>query len=443
MIYNLLGFVAIMVIITILAFNRDMIAPAFLLNSAFLAATFCACLYADKWKFSSSKLIWVVLCGLSGFTLFSFIVYFLDCGWKKPVSFECNAIELSNVKLIVYIFVQLIIYVGTLWQIIQNVGSFSNLDNLSVKIALYYELVHNDEIKYSNFYIGLAQTINFSGIYFFIYCAICNIIYKGKKQFLTYLNIIIGIIGSLLTGTKTAFYMYSIGAFIMFVILMQRKRGWTIHINIKIINRIFILLIVLLLSFGIINSMQGRVLSEYEAKDVLATYLGSPIKNLEIFIEEHRQSNEIFGAQTFKYTYNDIYNITHNNKYLIKSMDDYHWINSYPLGNVYTFFRAPYYDFGMYGVFIISGIAGAFSQKMYDIVRYKKKKKLFDMSVLFYAYISFSVVFCFFSNKFFESVLSKSSVYFLIGCWLFELFFIKLKVEKNKIYLSKNGEKTK
>lgn len=435
MIYNLFVFVAIILIVSIFLFGRDITAPAFLLNSAFLVSTFCACLYSDKWKFSNDILILVVLSGLIGFTLFSFIVYFFDSGWRKPTSFQYNVIKLSNVKLIIYLVIQLLIYIGVIWVIIKNVGGFSNFGSLSKKIVLYYELMHNDNLKYSNFYIGLAQTINFSGVYFLIYCALNNIIYKEKKQFLTYINIIIGVIGSLLTGTKTAFYMYSIGAFVMFIILLQRKNRWTIRINIRIMTRILALLIILLLSFGIINSMQGRVLTEYDAKDILATYLGSPLKNLEIFLGEHRHSNEIFGAQTFKYTYKSIYESTHNNRYLIKSLDDYHWINSYPLGNVYTFFRAPYYDFGILGVFIISGLIGAFSQKIYDIVRYKKRQHAIDMSLLFYAYLSFSVVFCFFSNKYFESVLSKSGLYYIVGCWLFELFFVRIRIKPCKFLM--------
>ena len=436
MIYELLILVGILLIVSVIAFGRDITAPAVLVNGSFFVATFCACLYADKWDFSEVKVIVVIVTGLSGFILFSYLCYFLETGWRRPPKCEFSPIVLSNMRLLVYLLVQLVIIGGTFWVIKKNVGSLSSsIVALGIKINEYYELMHNDELIYSNKWIGLLQVINFSGIYFMIYCAITNIIYKGKKQILVYINILIGVIASLITGTKTAFYMFMISAFVVFMLLKQKQSGWKIKIRMKLLLKIMLLLVILLLSFGIINNLQGRVLDEYKATDVLATYLGSPIKNLEIFIKENHVSSEVFGAQTFKYTYNDIYNYTKNARYLINNIDTYHWINSYPLGNVYTFFRAPYYDFGIVGVFLLSGLAGAFSQKIYNIAKFEKKRN--NLTIVYYSYVAFSIAFSFFSNKFFESVLSKSSIYFILGFIIFELFFIKISLKKGKITIKR------
>lgn len=78
MIFILFGLITGLLLISIVAYDRDMTAPCVLLVAAFWIASFCACLYADKWQFENYLLIAVVMSGLCGFFLFSWGTYALS-----------------------------------------------------------------------------------------------------------------------------------------------------------------------------------------------------------------------------------------------------------------------------------------------------------------------------------------------------------------------------
>ena len=51
MIYTLFGIISILLVISIVIYNRDMTAPAFLLVVSFWIAGLCACMYAKELDF--------------------------------------------------------------------------------------------------------------------------------------------------------------------------------------------------------------------------------------------------------------------------------------------------------------------------------------------------------------------------------------------------------
>ena len=402
-------------------FDRDVSSPSILLTSSFFISTICACFYSEEWEFSDLTLVGIVVLGLSSFILFSFFIKFFDSRTKITTPKELVEINLTKGKLCIYLIFQIILIIATLNVIKQNVGAFELFS------GKYYELKRSDNIIYKSRFVDVGWILNFSGTYYLIYIACNNLLLKSKKNILLYINIFLGCIGSLLMGTKTAFFMFLIGFFISYLLLFQKKVAWTYKPDFKTVCKMFLTILVFLFSFTIIDYMQGRTLDDVTPIDKLATYLGAPLKNLELFINENHSTNQLVGEQTFKNFYSSIFKdlpVASENLY------KYRWINAHPLGNVSSMFMPIFYDFGVPGIIIIFGLFGIFCQKIYDKIKYEKTVFDTDFFSIFYSFLSFSIIFSFFSNKFFESAFSKAGVYFVIGLFLFDYFFLSLKGTK-------------
>lgn len=439
MIYLLLGIIIFLLLFSIVAFCEDLSAPAFLLNGAFFVAAFCGCFYADVWEFNDYRTVLIVALGLLSFSISSAVTYAVDRIGHRPIQRELTSFSIQSYKLWVYLFFQLVLYIFTFVMMIRNIsGRLSHIEITTI-VNMYYEMNRTGATVYYSSFVNIGQIVNFSCVYYMLYIAIVNILSKKKNSWLIYANIFVGVFGSLLTGTKTAFYMFGIGAFIMAIVLRSKANGWKKNISIQSIRKTIFYMLLALGGFIVIHGMQGRTMADVAILDTLATYLGSPIKNLELFIQENHKSNEVFGAQTFGSFYEELYELTGNASYKISFLYQYRWINGYGLGNVYTIFMPLYYDFGMLGVFIIMGLMGIFTQKIYDKMKYRKKNPQVDFYVIFYAYLAFAVMFSFFSNKFFECILAKAGVYFLVGIWMFDIFMTRLDLRGLKIRLKKKG----
>lgn len=432
MIYTLFGIISILLVIAIVIYNRDMTAPAFLLVVSFWIAGLCACMYAKEWDFYNYKLVLIVTTGLISFIICSWISYMLYKKERKNLKKEIKIISLSNAKLVIYLIFQISLYVISLVLMIRSIGLQNGISTL---IGSYYEMNKTGEQIYVSSLVSIGTILNFSGTYYVMYIAINNIIAGEKNKKLLYINILIGVFGSLLNGTKSAFYMFIIGAFVMSVAQMSKKNGWKRNINLKSVIKACSIVAILLISFSIINTAQGRALNDVKVVDILATYLGSPLKNLELYINENHSQSRLLGEQTFLNIYSDIYEQTGNSLYKIDSIYKYRWINGNGLGNVYTIFTPLYHDFGVVGSVCIMGMMGFFTQHIYNKLKYRKKNPVIDFYMIFYSYLAFAVMFSFFSNKFFECIVSKSVIYFLIGLWMFDLFFLRLHIKAGKVVI--------
>ena len=110
MIYILMLSVLVLLIITMQLFNKDMTAPAFLITAAFTVSLLCCCIYADVWGFNDYRLILVILTGLIGFNIFSYITYILDKNGREPASYRFEPVAVNGYKLCIYLFFQLVLY---------------------------------------------------------------------------------------------------------------------------------------------------------------------------------------------------------------------------------------------------------------------------------------------------------------------------------------------
>lgn len=437
MIYLLLVIVTILLLLSIAVSGKDLISPPCLICGGFWFATICACLYHDAWNFTNYKLVIVICGGLFCFVLASMFVRFLNgCTKNRPQLERMSEISISTNKLVIYLIFQGLLMLLLLMTLIQNVGIGNGLASA---IGLYYEINKAGELEYGLGITNVMQILNLSGNYILIFVMVHNIICKKSNHLLLYINVIIGAISSLLEGTRTSLFMYIIAVIIVVFGEKNKLNGWKGNINFKTVFKLSFVIIGLMIFFNIVASYQGRTLTSMSVVDVFATYLGAPLKNLELFISENHKNDSIFASQTFYNTYTWIYEKTGIMEFNIPKLNEYRFLNGKGLGNVYTFFFPLYHDFGILGSMIVMAIVGVISQKFYDKVKRQRMKSGLDWWLIIYSYVGFAILFSFFSNKFFEQVIARAMIYFVIGLWGFNMFFFRLQIRKYKLVISKGN----
>lgn len=435
MIYILMLSVLVLLIITMQLFNKDMTAPAFLITAAFTVSLLCCCIYADVWGFNDYRLILVILAGLIGFNIFSYITYILDKNGREPASYRFEPVAVNGYKLCIYLLFQLVLYGLYIIMIMKTTGSFS-LSGMSDAIGEYYNAGKSGKQVYSSGLVNIGTIINMPGIYYVIYLAVNNIICRKKNNILIYINIFVGMTGALLSGTRTTFFMYIIATVIIYIVLKQRYNGWKKNINIASVIKGVLFIMAAIIVFNMLFAIQGRTLSDITVVDLIANYIGAPVKNLELFIKDGRIKGNGFGLITFRDTYSWVNEMLGSEHFIIPKVYKYRWIDGKILGNVYTQLMPLYNDFGIPGVFISMGLLGIFCQKIYDSIKYKKSRGNIDYRLLIYSYVGFAIIFSFFSNKFFELIFARAMIYYLVGIFIFDIFFCHISIRYGTFVLN-------
>ncbi len=80
--------------------------------------------------------------------------------------------------------------------------------------------------------------------------------------------------------------MYIIATVIIYIVLKQRYNGWKKNINIASVIKGVLFIMAAIIVFNMLFAIQGRTLSDITVVDLIANYIGAPVKNLELFIKD-------------------------------------------------------------------------------------------------------------------------------------------------------------
>ena len=80
------------------------------------------------------------------------------------------------------------------------------------------------------------------------------------------------------------------------------------------------------------------------------------------------------------------------------------------MGNVYTTFYSFAYDFGYLGIIVLTALMGFFSELVYEKALKIKESFASMLLVIYSSFISYQLVFSFFSDKFYEEVLTPGTI---------------------------------
>ena len=416
--------------------NNEIASPPVLFLVPFVVASIVAALRSSEWQFSLHYYTFaVVLIGCISFCIGDFLAKKIKIDNKKNE--DPKGYRIDNWKLVLFAVFSAICF---LWKIkcIKSFGSIHGYNTLSSAIGYLNHLAKfttEEYIKYPRILSLCLQLITASG---FIWACLLAILLANKKKEVTNLlliiiNFAICLVGSMTSGGRGGAVQLII-AFLCIYLLMYRKLNRDAkRTPLKVILMIAIILFITGYGFISVINVIGRKEIHMIGK-YLANYIGAQIYNLDLYLNTNFKSSIIFGQETFQpivIVISKILNITDWSNYNLDL--PFVFVNSKSLGlinigNVYTTFYAYMHDFGMAGVIFLPFIIGFISRLVYKIIKNDENSQRVTISLLLYSNITYALVFSYFSNKFFELIITPNMLkrIFLYYVILYYLYKVKL-----------------
>lgn len=421
----------------VIAFDRDICAPALLFTVGFWLSVFWACFVVQRWEFDNTTLPGLMIGGTISFVLGCTIVNAIS---RKKLNrihrlSIVSKIEMSDVQLAAFFIIEIFCFLITLYVVYQN----TRTTNLVAAIGLYYYANKYGRLVYESPLVDIAQYINWGMLYVSEYILINNVLNKKQNKRMLYVLLLLSYLISLLQGTRTIMFMGIISGIIMAFLITGRRNGWKPNLNLKTVIKSMIIVILLGILLVVSITATGRDTGEFTALQTVNSYLGAPIKNLELFLDDGLiNKGKAWGIETFLQLYQKLYNATGNAKFQAPQLYTYRWIGKEGLGNVYTIFMPLYYDFGVFGTCILMLVLGILSQSFYNWVRLTPSKGMIDFRIIIYSYVAFAISFSFFSNKIFELVIAVGFIYYFIGL-VITAFILNTKIIHGKLIINRKS----
>lgn len=406
-------------------FNKDIISPSFLFISGFTIACYVAYCYQTEWDLGLHFNTFCMI--LLGSIFFFAVEWCYRNKYKKHfelgnVIIRQDTVPLSTNKLIAFAVFQLLIY----YLHYKQQMSFANTSIWSDAIS---EI--DQDNKFGDKSFSLPWYINVPHAFCQVsgYIWICLFVYYTKlKRFtktkiLLTVNMLLSMMGSLLSGGRMPLLGYLIPLGIM-LFALSKKRSHKKQKPIKQQLGLMFLGVLFILFFSQIGSIIGRHETDnMDAKYVFAVYCGAEIKNLDVYMNSNEPFllNEMLPLSNTLSSFYDFFNTRLGIGIPFKE-EEYTFLTNgkYFLGNVYTCYRAFYNDLGGYG-FLLAGFCSLLACVLY---RKFNKSSFFqtgivDLNVFLYCFFSMGLFLAFFSELFLRRLLSieyfiRTIIYFYI-----------------------------
>ncbi len=415
----------------------DAFSPSFIFAASFTFSTLWACIYANKWNLELHQNTFNVICGgVLEFGIVCLIVHMASTLLKKNrasywARSNISIINIQRGKLYLFIAFEIVTILLTVRFLLRA----SNSASLATAMFMYRNQldVFNKNIGMPSYVSWPRVCVNAAG-YWFSYILANNYIATKKVPKLELAIVVLSAVSGTVLGGRgnIVFLILAIAAF-YWILLHKSRSPKESKVSFKGVAITVATTAVLIISFQNLGNLLGRN-STANPMDYLATYFGAEIKNLDMALQKGAHySPRYFCEQTFINLYKWIGSITRNTELLnLNFATQFNSINGYNLGNVYSTFFSFYYDLGYKGVIIFVLIMAIICQSIYErIIASENIEKHVTLTVMF-GYIFNTIVFSFFSNKFYEQLFSGATFYSIIFWLLFRFFFIKVKLKVSR-----------
>ncbi len=410
-------------------------APQVGMYLGFLAAVTYGLFYIQKWDLVLTFETSMLICG--GVACYSLCSVSLQYFFKKMGVLRISSqyrnvedvIEVERWKLIAFALMQLFIF----WWLNNFLMGVTGISNLSSAI---YHYRSGDWMNYYStpLYISIFRGMSMASGHVFMYLLLHSAIngYKAKKILLI-VNVFLSVLVDLTSGSRGHVVALFVASITQAYFIYVRKNGFNRRIDIKKVLKIILLTIGALFAFVNLGSFVGRKSSRL-LSDSIAIYLSAPIKNLDIFVRRYDGNftvQPIESNLTLKNFINQIAEYT-GMEHLIHNdiiYGRYETVNGFWLGNVYTMFSNYLYDGGYLFVFIYIIIMSIITNAIYVIASKDKVIGKIDISVIFYGYVYFTIVFSVFSARFYSDIFSDFFMKIFLYWILLSIFLGKIRIK--------------
>lgn len=425
-VYTLL-ITVLFILICVYSFVRDFTAPEFLLIAPFWLAICNLVANVDTWDISLNWNTYnVIVLGICFFLLGSL------CSYKSKFSFVLNKnhpkkkntimpIEVKNWLFWIFAAFELLALIFCVYKIMMVSRRYGVSGTLSVLVAGYRRL---GTFTIENISLGFLANHLYSFVtasgYITMYLLINNLFFFKKINKPLLVSVILCIIMCLAKGGRQSAVQLIVSGIVMYLI-MSNKSGTKLKFRTLLI--IGIIGTIMLTSFQYVGTLIGRNVRSIDFTNYIFGYLSAPIRNLDQYLRSTHVLPDVFGKMTFVRLINYLGSNLHIDKWVYELDLPFIYYNGKSLGNVYTTFYAYIYDFGYIGVPIMMFIMGITSRYLHNKA-YLKSRSIINVYTIIYSFISYTLAFSFFSNKYYEAVVSMAFVIRILD-WILLIFILK------------------
>lgn len=428
------GFVFMTFILCLLTHKKTVITPELIFASCFMPQIVYALFYVEKWDLVlSGETVAVYIVGIFFFWMISLIIRIL---LEKS---RCEVSHGNIVKTIVIkrwkLMLAAVFQICSIYLMIEALYSVTHAPNLSTAIDVY-TMNSKDNGLAVPFLPGKMNLFSYLSGFVWIYYLIHSIVFGYKTHsFLIVANLLLSVVSNMLTGSRGGVIQIALAGVYMFFLLWGEKNNWRKKVEFKTCIKIALGAIFIILLFKPTLSLLGRSTAFESSSDYIALYLSAELKNLNTkIIQEKIGFRDITQWTTMNASISRILGwIGVNGTKQFANADTYMFYNGIPFGNVYTIFLPFIMDMGYFGLLFFESVMAFVCQISFNCAT-KANNGLYcmELSKVIYSYILVQVTFSFFSNWFFDAVISTGFVWCLI-VWTCYRFFLENQINNKHI----------
>ena len=394
-IYILLASIILLLCLSYIISNRDIMSPSVLFCSGYLLACFCCLLNVDKWGVNLQwKTCSLIIIGITAFVIgdsFGNVVYSQKHFSTDDMS-SMSYIKISTGKVLAFCLFDILVLVLTMKDILSISGGWKS--SLGLTVGAYRYAYSYTEAKVSSLVVQLIK-ISKGAAYAFLYIFMNNVYVSKKNKYKSpiirnvgyALPIMLYVFITLLRGGRINLVMVLISGLFLLYFFWHRNVGWNRTISMQFTKRIIIAFIIFAVSFYGVRELVGRQ-NQLSFFDYITAYLGGSFELLDEYIRDGVKGAN--GLETFPGILQSLQKLGFSSVITHKSLEFRSTSTGIYLGNIYTGLRRYYNDFGYIGVMTVPFLFGGLFRYLYSKIR---KAKIVNTKIAFLVTIYGSYLF--------------------------------------------------
>ena len=414
--------------------RKDITYPSVLISGSFLLSSFFLALNSVKWDYSISWHTLLIICS-------SLCVFSWGCSWgecigrkkegsvpffKSVINSFVTTYNIPNIIVLISILVGIAAILVRLRYLYDVVGSI----NIFTQDTILGEFRKTkDSSKYTLLIALLSPMMEAIGLVFSTLTLDCFVKKLPIKK-IWLLPVVCYVINYALSSSRLGILCLC-GAIVIIYLLIQRN---TLNkkLSLKQIYLIFFMCIVMFTSFWFLGLLTGKTQHQISFWDNISKYAGSSLVLLDYLLNTFHYSISNFGTYTLKGL---------NHAFLWLGLDPgkigtvdtaFYTLGNMGYSNVSSCLYGLVYDYNYWGMYFIMFVEGILSSLIHRKAKVNLTKGDFKWLV-FYAYVSELLLFSAIAERIIYTILTISTLIFVISVLLLNRFVVKTTITKNSI----------
>ena len=413
--------IAILLVVSIQIFDKEVLSPPVIVLVMFLMSGTLGLLRYKVWRIGEygSKACLLLLLALIAFLVGSFIgarTTPTNAMKKAACPIRRDRIDLPDILLLCLLFGFFVTNIGfyiVIRKIVASLGfgysSISETINNYRIISTHYQNQYSFPtlLKLFGYICTSAGTIG-------VFVLVHNLAFRQKrKKDILYLAMVVMWITVLLQQSNRSGLLFVLAEGVyFFYFFLNMYYGWRFQVDKKIIKwgaGVFIVFIIVFVGLAVglgRFSNSGKL----DILDYVTVYISSGIRNFDLFVKKPPEIRG-FGIETFPSVYRNLYNRFGLFKTAPNAWLEFRYIDGLKISNIYTCFRRYYSDFGSTGIVGLPFIMGVLFTISYQIIKRSSFVGQIHLRMLLFAYLSRALFYMPIDDTLFEFEVSINGIF--------------------------------